>query len=211
MNESRWRELMSRLSLEANVSTHHELLACYNEKHRYYHNTSHINAVLEHLDETKHLAAKDDYTNNVNNYDAIEIALWFHDAKYNIFSSTNELDSANWASVFLEKNGSSKEFSNRVHSLIIATLHNALPSDNDEKLMIDIDLSVLGSEPKVYDIFESGIRKEYKLIPSLIYKKKRKEILSSFLERERIYSNPYFYEKLETRARFNISQTIKNL
>lgn len=193
---------MTRVGFSENTKTYNQLLSHYNQKHRYYHNIHHINAVLNHLKQVRHLA---------NNYDAIEIALWFHDAIYKIFSSTNELDSANWATSFLDKNGASQELSTKVHALIMATLHNTIPIDNDEKLMVDIDLSILGCTPDFYSSFESWIRKEYKLIPGFVYKKKRKEILSSFLVRDRIYSHDFFYEKLEQTARANIKNAISHL
>jgi len=94
MTEFKWRDLMNRIGFDTNLETYNQLLSSYSEKHRHYHNTNHINAVLNQLEQTKHLA-----TDN----DAIEIALWFHDAKYNILSSTNELDSANWSRRFLQK------------------------------------------------------------------------------------------------------------
>lgn len=93
----------------------------------------------------------------------------------------------------------------------MATLHNIIPTDNDEKLIVDIDLSILGRSPETYNQFESWIRKEYKLVPTLIYRKKRKEILTNFLERDRIYSHDYFYVKLENNARANITNAIQNL
>lgn len=99
MDKSKWLELMSRVGLTENLRTYNELLSSYNQKHRHYHNVNHINAVLEHLVQAKHLA---------NDFDALEIALWFHDAIYKPFSSTNELDSANWGSTFLQQNGASK-------------------------------------------------------------------------------------------------------
>jgi predicted metal-dependent HD superfamily phosphohydrolase len=202
MDKTKWLELMIRMGIDNNIHTYNELVSNYNQKHRHYHNVKHIEAVLEHLTHAKHL---------VKDYNALEIALWFHDAIYKIFSSTNELDSANWASKFLENNGVSKEFSNMVHSLIMATLHNAISINSDEKLMVDIDLSILGSSAKTYLLFESWIRKEYRLIPGFIYRKKRKEILTKFLERERIYSHEYFYEKLESAARINMVNAIENL
>jgi len=55
------------------------------------------------------------------------------------------------------------------------------------------------------------VRDEYKLVPYFLYRKKRKEILTSFLERERIYQNDFFYDKFETQARANIGSAIKML
>ncbi|MFK8010865.1 MAG: N-methyl-D-aspartate receptor NMDAR2C subunit [Marinicellaceae bacterium] len=202
MNEDQWIDLMNRVGISDNLETFSQLQSSYNQKHRHYHSVHHIDAVLKHLKKTRHLA---------NDYEALETALWFHDAIYKIFSSTNELDSANWAQQFLQDNQVNNKFISKVHGLIMVTLHNAIPQESDEQLMVDIDLSILGTDPATYQLFEKWIRKEYQLIPAFIYKKKRKAILSEFLQRDRIYSHEYFYEKLETKARINMKQAIQNL
>jgi len=202
MNELKWLGLMERLGFDSNLETYCKLLSHYNEKHRHYHNSSHIEATLYYLEQSRHLA---------NDYVALETALWYHDAIYKVFSSNNELDSANWASEFLRANNAKDDFIERVHQLIMATLHNAIPHDNDESLIVDIDLSILGSDSNIYEQFEVWIRKEYKLIPSFIYKKKRKAILEGFLDRERIYSHNYFFDRFERMARRNLRNAINNL
>lgn len=202
MDKTRWLELMARVGLHDNIEMYDDLLSKYNQKHRHYHNSNHIRAALKHLDDAKDIAS---------DYNAVEIALWFHDGIYKVFSSTNELDSANWATTFLENNGMVAIFKDKVHTLIMATLHDAAPTDSDEKLIVDIDLSILGSTPSTYLLFEGWIRKEYKLVPSPIYKKKRKEVLTGFLNRKRIYSHDFFYDKLEHQARENITQAIIKL
>ena len=193
---------MHRIGLDANLNTYSELLSCYRQKHRFYHNESHIDAVLKYYEESKQLA---------NNCTAVEVALWFHDAIYKPYSSSNELKSANWALNFLKEQKNDDTFSENVHSLIMATLHNTNPKGNDEQLIVDIDLSILGSQKEVYAQFEKNIREEYKFVPNILYKKKRKEILSGFLKRERIYMHDFFHEKLEDLARVNIVNTIEKL
>ena len=93
----------------------------------------------------------------------------------------------------------------------MATEHNAIPRMNDEQLIVDIDLSILGCAPETYALFELWVRKEYRLVPNFIYRKKRKAILTGFLDRERIYCHQYFYQQLETSARTNIYHAIKQL
>lgn len=90
----------------------------------------------------------------------------------------------------------------------MATEHNSVPKINDQKLMVDIDLSILGSEEKRYVRFEDEIRKEYKFVPWFLFKKKRIELLQNFLSRESIYSTDYYVDLLETQARRNIESAI---
>jgi predicted metal-dependent HD superfamily phosphohydrolase len=59
----------------------------------------------------------------------------------------------------------------------MVTQHAFQAETNDEKLIVDIGLSILGSPANVYEQFETYIRKEYKRVPAFIYMRKRKEIL----------------------------------
>ena len=202
MNDERWLQLMNKLGLGDNQDTFSKLTTAYSEHHRNYHDTSHITSSLQLLDDVSSLADEPA---------EIELALWFHDAVYKPLSSSNELDSANWAVAFLLKNHADDEVKDRVHNLIMATCHRKLVENRDQALLVDIDLSILGTKAEVYDNYERNIRKEYKLIPSFIYKKKRKEILNSFLAKEHIYMNSYFRERYEQQARNNLRKAILQL
>ena len=193
---------MEHLGLEENRDTYSSLVKAYSERNRYYHTGEHVNACLLEFDTVKHCA---------ENPLEIELAIWFHDVIYKPFSSSNELDSALWATDFLSANDIDNNISSRVHDLIMGTCHTSSETVGDESLMVDIDLTILGAEPEVYDRFEKAIRQEYKLIPKFIYRKKRREILSSFLDREKIYQNSAFYTRLEKQARENIARAIQSL
>lgn len=202
ISECSWLDLMERLGFAPNLDTYNELITHYEQPHRSYHNTHHLMAVLRHLREVNHLA------DDVN---ALELALWFHDAIYRVFSSSNELDSANWAKRFLIQNHAEPEFVNRVHSLVMATLHSSKPEGNDASLIVDIDLAILGCKSDLYDQFETWIRQEYKWIPGFIYRRNRRALLNSFLSRARIFNHDYFYERYESQARENLQKAIEKL
>lgn len=102
-------------------------------------------------------------------------------------------------------------FLKKINTLIIATCHNSSASGKSESILVDIDLSILGADPKEYRQYSDAIRKEYKLIPSLIYRKKRKSILNNFLSRPQIFQNKIFYNNYETQARTNINNEIDML
>jgi predicted metal-dependent HD superfamily phosphohydrolase len=141
----------------------------------------------------------------------IELALWFHDAIYKPTSSKNELESAEWARAFLEFVGASEARRARVFDHIMATKHDARPLDKDTMLMVDIDLSILGREPEEYDRFEQNVRKEYQWVPEAIYRRKRREILDSFLARSAIYSTEHFRSRYEEQARKNLGSAVQCL
>ena len=139
------------------------------------------------------------------------MALWFHDAVYQPFSNTNEEDSAQWAVDWLTKRGAESAEIKRIESRILATKSHGAARNLDRRYMLDIDLSILGASPKVYDEFESNIRREYKRVPKLIFRRKRKAILEGFLTRPNIYITDYFQNRLEQQARVNIANAISNL
>lgn len=193
---------MEAWSFDQNRETFDALMTEYSKKGRYYHTAEHVSACLRHLDGCP---AK------VERPREVEIALWFHDAIYKPLSSSNEKESADWAASFLSEHGATDAESARVHRLIMVTEHNAPTETRDESVLVDIDLSILGAEVATYDIFESAVRKEYKLVPYFIYRKKRAEVLRGFLERQKIYTSGCFSAEKERQARENLSNAITTL
>ena len=202
MSPSRWADLMTALQLPASDDTYQSLVTSHAEEHRFYHNGDHVAACLRHLDDVDHLAERPH---------EIELALWFHDAVYDPFSSTNERDSADWAVKFLQDTAAGPGLMVRIDALIMVTFGHAETKSADEDLMIDIDLSILGETPEIYSGFETAIRQEYAHVPREIFNAKRAEILAGFLDRGRIYNSAYFKDKFERQARINLSWAITAL
>jgi len=202
MDIERWTQLMCTLELDENSDTFSKLVEAHAQKHRRYHNGEHVDACLKHLDDVRKLLVRPS---------EVEMAFWFHDAIYKPFSSTNELDSAQWAEEFLQINSLVGEVCVRVYDLIMATCHTTTDLEGDQAYMVDIDLSILGVAPEQYDQFEKAIRQEYKFVPGFIYRKKRKAILQLFLDRKSIYTTACFTERLEQSARENIERALTTL
>src|SRR5688572_53567 len=111
------------------------LTSAYAERHRHYHNQQHIAECLSEFDGARHL---------VKQPEAVELALWFHDAVYNPHSADNEERSAAMAKTCLDEAGVPGLISNAVIELVIVTKSHQ-PSENaDAAVMVDIDLSILG-------------------------------------------------------------------
>jgi len=199
MNLEKWKVLMDSFNLSSNADTYRALANAYSEPHRHYHTNLHIDSCLNHLEEVRNLA---EYPNE------IALALWFHDAIYSPYSKENELKSASWVEEFLGKNSVAADRSARIQGLIMITRHDRPTASMDESLIVDIDLTILGSSAADYAAFEKAIREEYKNIPSFIYWRKRKKILSDFVAKERIYQNQCFYDILEKQARENLSSVL---
>ncbi|MDR7068676.1 putative metal-dependent HD superfamily phosphohydrolase [Pseudoxanthomonas japonensis] len=171
------------------------LKAAYAEPQRHYHTLQHLGECLSAFDAVH---AQGEHPHEV------ELALWFHDAVYDIKGHDNELRSADWARDALRDAGVDASPAQRVHDLIMATRHTAVPSGQDEQLLVDIDLSILGAERARFDEYEQQIRKEYAYVPGFLFRRKRREILKGFLDRPAIYSTPDFHAALEARARDNL-------
>lgn len=199
---SRWERLSSGLGLTTDKKTYTALIHAHGEKHRAYHTLDHIAACLRHLDDVK---------DQLTHPNEVEMALWFHDAIYEPFSGTNEEDSAEWAADWLQDMGLEKVAFIRIADHILATKTHDKPKSLDARFMLDIDLSILGSSPDVYDEFELNIRREYRRVPAFIFRKKRKAILEGFLKRESIFGTQHFQDTLESQARINLLRAISNL
>ena len=193
---------MGRWGAPASDDTYSQLLAAYSEPHRRYHTADHIDDCLAELDDAASIASASE---------EVELALWFHDAVYNTTSSTNEARSAEWAMTFLKSVGVADEKAGRVSAFVLATRHSSEPLSGDAALVVDIDLSILGRELPDFETYERAIRDEYKWVPMPIYRRKRIEILQSFLNRRAIYQTEHFHQRFEHRARENLEWAIHRL
>ena len=179
-----------------------ELIRAYSAPERYYHNLTHIQDCLSLLDQTPSLAAHPK---------EVELAIWFHDAVYDIRRSDNEQRSAEWAQAVIHESGLSRDIAERVASSILATRHQAAVTDPDPQLVVDVDLSILGRDSAVFWQYEENIRKEYAWVPDNVFRRERVKILQSFLDRPHIYYHGEYREMFEVRARMNLEQAIARL
>lgn len=205
--QNQWQSLMTKMHLDESLDCYQVLVLAYREKHRHYHTLDHISAMLKHLDAVK----AEGLIQNDKTYCEIALAIWFHDAVYKPFSASNERDSADWAIKFLESVSYEQTGIKRIEQLIMATLHNGAITNDTDALMVDIDLTILGTETQIYDRFEQNVRKEYRWVPFFMYRKKRAELLTQFLSAKRLYHNDYFYDRFEQQARENLGRAIEQL
>lgn len=197
-----WLKLMNLWEFRPNEQMFRALDEMYAEPGRHYHTLEHVRACLHHVDS---------FDQQLDHRREVELALWFHDAIYHQLRTDNEQKSAELAAAFLEDNGATAAEIDRVYRLILVTEHDAPAQSADESILIDIDLSVLGAEPRAYDVFEQAIREEYKMVPLQSYRRKRADVLRRFLERPKIYHNPPFANGRERQARENLSRAIAQL
>ena len=136
------------------------------------------------------------------------MALWFHDAIYDVKGAGNEERSAEWAHRALTGAGVTAAAAERVRQLVLVTRHDGVPGNVDEQVLVDIDLAILGAERPRFDEYERQIRDEYAFVPGFLFRRKRRQILRTFLDRPVLYSTAMLRERLEARARENLRRAI---
>jgi len=94
---------------------------------------------------------------------------------------------------------------------IEATKSHNTTSDFDTNLFLDLDLLILGSKRRDYEQYCINIRKEYRMIPDFIYRRRRKKLLLHYLSLSTLYKTPYFIEKYEEQTKENLMISIREL
>jgi predicted metal-dependent HD superfamily phosphohydrolase len=200
---SRWRDTWKQLGVALpDQQLFREVLACYGEPRRKYHSLQHLGECLEHFDE---LRSETEFPQEV------ELALWFHDAIYDVLRKDNEARSAEWARSSVLAGGGGKISADRIQALIMATRHDAAPTGVDARVLVDIDLWILGAPDRRFDEYEQQIREEYRHVPDFLFGPKRKAILQAFLKRPRIFNTSRYVDLYENQARSNISRSLERL
>jgi len=170
----------------------------YSEPHRFYHDTHHIAYCLEQLD----LAIGE-----VNNPAQLEMAIWFHDVVYDLGSQDNEARSTGFFRVAADGK-MPRAFVDAVVDLIMATRHNAVPSDLDQQFICDIDLASFGCPWTCYMRDSAAVKAEFQGADEE-YRRGKKAFLNALLERPRIFMTDFFNALYEQRARDNIHRLLE--
>ena len=171
----------------------------YTEKTRHYHDLTHLYNLYQSFD--IHASA-------LKNPLLIEAAIWWHDAIYDPKKKDNEQQSAALATSVFQ--GKTLPFQLSDLSLIIESTaaHQPQKANTDFDYFLDFDLSILAAPTDIYQQYAAAIRQEYACYPDFLYKMGRRKVLKKFLERDRIYFTPIFFEQCETQARSNIQSEL---
>jgi predicted metal-dependent HD superfamily phosphohydrolase len=196
----RWLATLERAELGPATELWQDVAAHYREEHRAYHTLHHIAACFQELDASGAQASP-----------ALELAIFFHDVIYDPRANDNEDASARYAESALGELGASASLRADVSRLVLVTKHDAAPSAADEQLLVDIDLSILGTEPGTFDVYEREVRQEYDFVPEAAFRAGRAQIAQSFLARPHIFSSTYFRDRYEVRARQNLERSLAQL
>ncbi|MBE0547395.1 MAG: N-methyl-D-aspartate receptor NMDAR2C subunit [Rubrivivax sp.] len=203
-----WSAAWSSLGRPAPAGLQAELLAAWSEPHRHYHDQRHLRECL---------ALWTRWRDHSQHAGEVAIALWFHDAIYDpqaTRAGDNELNSAAWAARSLARVGADSDTAQRIFDLVMATQDDApaaLGSGPDARLLVDIDLSILGSPGGRFERYDQDVRKEYAWVPGFRYQEARAQVLQSFLDRPRLYHGERAVALLEAQARINLAAALARL
>jgi len=200
--ETAWATHWAMLHLPAPTTLLPGVVARWEEPHRRYHSLQHLRECLALFEENRALAAHPG---------EVAIALWFHDAVYETREHDNEERSAKWAAQALTDADASGDVVVRVQALIMATRHDGAAATADARLVVDIDLAILGAAPARFAEYERQIRDEYAHVPDLVFRAKRAEILRGFLLREPLFATPAFAARFEVAAKTNLEAAVTSL
>ncbi len=138
------------------------------------------------------------------------MALWFHDAIYDPQATNNELKSAE---LFRQcsRGIASSSFRDDVSRLIMATRHGEPPAREDERWVVDVDLSSLGAPRDVFERESDAVRRECTHLSDAQFIAGQCRFLQSLLARPSIYTTNFFRERYEGSARQNIARQLLKL
>ena len=134
-----------------------QLVRIYTGPDRHYHNLDHIKTLL---------ALAEAHAGEFTDGEAVEAAIWFHDAVYDTRKADNEAESAKLATQVLA-GAVAEERLEFIAAMIRASAKHGIPdamqgaTAKDCALFLDMDLAILGSPVGEFDAYERAVRLEY--------------------------------------------------
>ena len=194
--EALWRRSVDRSTAPA-ATVYATLDRLLGAPARHFHNLDHIEDCIRLVDQVAPL---------VDDPDAIELALWFHDAVLEPGGGDNERRSA---ALFLEfADGAAPALRHRVARLILATAHGDSTKHGDRAYVVDIDLSGLAAPWDEFMRKGDLLRREAAQQSDDAYYGAQVAFLGRLLARPRLYATDYFRATLEASARANLSRLL---
>lgn len=192
---TRFAQLVRRLgATKPSDETFARLYSAWSSDARRYHDVEHLTDCLRELGGMPESEQRD----------RVELALFYHDAIYEPGAADCETRSASWLENDAAALGVHAAIARDAARLVRATAHVAHDaSSEDEALIADIDLAILGRDPIRFLEFEYAVEEEFRAVPTIAFRVGRGRFLASLLASP-LYRTPAFRERLEDRARANV-------
>ena len=166
----------------------------YGEPGRHYHTLVHIDAMLA-------LATNHEVQDRV----AVDLATIFHDIVYDAVAGGGGRNERESALVFVEFAQSTTMTSERIDKVVQwierTWSHDGADLDDDGRLFMDFDMSILGADHEAYARYASQVRREYGHVNWLYWRVGRSQFLSASTSKKVFCTSEF--AALEGKAREN--------
>jgi predicted metal-dependent HD superfamily phosphohydrolase len=200
--DARLADLARRLSFDCPGILLERVARRYAEAHRRYHTLDHVIACLDARAAITRAALPE-----------VDLALVFHDAVYDPLGTDNEARSA----LLLVEEGRRAWLHDglvrRAQPLVAATRHgeDAALDSEEACIVVDADLSILGSPLQAFTTYERLVREEYACFDDAAYAVGRAAVLESFLARPTLFATRRAQHLWEAQARSNLERSLAAL
>ncbi|WP_293777398.1 N-methyl-D-aspartate receptor NMDAR2C subunit [uncultured Oxalicibacterium sp.] len=202
----RWQSLSTSLRADPAAASHVWWTLCERlcEPHRRYHGLSHVAALLTQAER---------WADHIRDAHVVQLAIWFHDAVYDPQQDDNEARSADLARCALLDMQIDEALIPHVTACIAATAGHRVTTEEvpDLPLFLDLDLAILGGEPREYAQYRAAIRAEYAWVEETAFRDARAKVLQAFLDRPVLYFTEPLRQAYEARARDNVLDELQAL
>jgi predicted metal-dependent HD superfamily phosphohydrolase len=179
------------------------LLSRYADAGRHYHDLTHLDEVLRHIDELAEFSRVPDI---------VRLAAWFHDAVYDPLADDNEENSARLAEHVLTTLRVEDDVVADVARLVRLTAdHAATDDDPDAAVLCDADLAILAADESRYADYVAGVRAEYAHVPDDDFARGRAAVLRQLMEKPSLFRTPSARASWEATARANVTAELERL
>jgi len=202
MDDQRHRDLAARWPLPGQDALRDRLLAAYADPARGYHDTTHLQEVLDHVD---------DLADQRTDLLPLILAVWFHDAVYDAQGDLEER-SAHLAGTSLTAAGSEPGLVAEVARLVrLTATHRPEPDDHRGQVLCDADLAILAADRQRYAAYVAGVRKEYAQVEEAAFRRGRAVVLRDLASKPSLFHTARGRELWERTARANLTRELAML
>jgi predicted metal-dependent HD superfamily phosphohydrolase len=180
-----------------------QLVAAYEHPDRRYHDTRHLEEVLDRLQE---LATQGEEFDRL----AVVLAAWFHDGVYD-GQPDAERRSAAWAAEALPTLVAPDVVDEVVRLVLLTEQHRPADDDANGCALSDADLAILATGPGRYAEYAAAVRAEHPDVPDALFATARCAVLRDLLAKPHLFHTAHARSCWEAPARANVAAELAEL
>jgi predicted metal-dependent HD superfamily phosphohydrolase len=196
-------DLHDRWPLPGAEEVRDAIVAAYADPSRGYHDTQHLNEVLDRLDELATNGAAYDPT-------PVLLAAWFHDAVYDGERDAEERSAA-WAEDALATVAPAPVVSEVARLVRLTETHTPADDDANGCAVSDADLGILAAPRDRYDEYVAAVRREYAHLEDAVFNAGRADVLRALAAKPHLFHTAYARDRWEEAARANLERELATL